>query len=378
MASVPYSLPTVLAERWQARRWPATLSRRHLLRLALCLPYAALAAWIGVRGVSSPVAADLEHQARPLALGSNNLGFLAHAYPPVPVALARIIPSAASLAIVGAFCAGGVLHLCWERLVRAQVPGWLIAVLLLGLGGAPIFWFNATENIVGFLGLACFAVAMAGVLDFMFSARTSGGFAAGLSLGLAVLCDPSALVYAASLMLAAPFLAWERFRKERYTQRSTLAVIAFPTIALVGAWSFLEWRFTGAVWHPLSVAPEAFHFPHGVLSGLSRSASRVGWEILCCPVFIVSAVFVLFRRPIAFVGFLAVPLDLTIAAWLGLHPATGQGLVLLNLLGVLAVPSRPGRGQSLTLAVAAAAGIAASLFLADGFGVWPFLRAVGL
>jgi hypothetical protein len=349
------------------------------LRLVLCLPFVALGAWVDTRGVVSAVNASIAHDAQSFVFGSTGLGFLAHAYPPIPVALAKIVPGApGSLAIVGALCAGGLLQLCWERLVRAQVPGWLAAMLLVGLAGAPVFWFTVTENLPGFLGLACFAVAMAGMLDFLFSARTSGGFVAGLSIGLAVMCDPSAIVYAASLLLAAPFLAWERFRHEPYAIRSTLAVLAFPAVALMAAWVFLQWRITGSVWHTLAIAPNAFRFPYGVLDGLSRSASLVGWQVLCSPVFVVSAALVLWRRPIAFCAFLVVPLDLVVAGWLGLLTSTGQGLVLLSLLGVLAVPTRPGRIPSILLAVAVPVGIVAPLLVVHAFGVWPFLRTIGL
>ena len=379
MVSVPYSLPPLLADRWEARRWPVSLLRRHLLRLVLCLPFVALAIWADAQGVFSAVNASIARDAQSFAFGSTGLGFLTHAYPPIPVALAKVVPGApGSLAIVGALCAGGLLQLCWERLLRAQVPGWLAAMLLLGLAGAPVFWLTTTENLPGFLGLACFAVAMAGMLDFLFSARTTGGFVAGLSIGLAVMCDPSSIVYAASLLLAAPFLAWERFHDEPYAMRSTLAVLAFPAVAVMAAWVFLQWRFTGSVWHPLAMAPDAFRFPYGVLDGLSRSASLVGWQLLCSPVFLISAVLVLWRRPIAFCAFLIVPLDLVVAGWLGLLVSTAQGLVLLSLLGVLAVPTWPGRLPSVLLAVAVPVGMVASLFVANGFGVWPYLRAIGL
>jgi hypothetical protein len=379
MASLQYSLPPVLAERWDARRWPATLLRRTILRALLCLPFMVLGAWEDHRQVQSAVDLDLVRAGQAITFGSSKLDFLAHAYPPVPVVLARLVPgSPGSLAVFGALCAGGLLHICWERLARARVQGWLVALLLVGLAGTPIFWFNATENFVGFLGLACFAVAMAGTLDFLFSARTSGGFAAGLSLALAVLCDPAALVYAVSLIVAVPFLAWERFRDEPHIIRSTFAVLAFPTLAVLAAWTFLEWRFTGAVWHPLSVAPYAFRFHDGVLTGFVLSVRHVGWQVLCSPVFLVSAALVLRRRPVAFLGFLAVPLDLVLTSWFGLHTPTEQGLVLLSVLGVLAVPTQPNRLERTLYAVAVPAGVAASLLFADGPGVGSFLRGIGL
>lgn len=376
MASLPYTLrPSALAERWEARRWPATISRRQLLRLALCLPYVALALWADARGVRSGAQVELQQAARSLGGG---FAFMAHASP-IPLVVARLIPDTpGSLAVVGALCAGGLLHLCWERLLRAQVPVWLTALLLVGLAGAPVFWFNATENLAGFMGLACFAVAVAGALDFMFSRRTSGGYAAGVSLALAVLCDPAAVLYVASLLLAAPFFVWRRFRREPYSVRSTLAVLAFPTVAVFAIWVFLEWRFTGAVWHPIPLAPGALHFPHGIVPALTRSVSQVGWQLLCSPVFTLSALVVLRRRSISFLTFLSIPVGLVMAALLGLHDPRSQGIVLLDLLGLLAVPTRPRRLVAGLYAAAVPAGILLPLTVFGASGVTAFLHGIGL
>ncbi len=376
MASLPYGLrPPPLAERWEARRWPARLSRRQLLRLALCLPYVALAAWADARGVWSTEDLQLTHTARSLAGG---FAFMSHASP-IPLLFARVLPDTpASLAIVGALCAGGLLHLCWERLLRAQVPPWLTVILLVGLGGSPVLWFSAVENLSGMMCLACFTIAMAGALDFVFARRTSGGYAAGVSLALAVLCDPAALVYVASLLVAAPFFVWQRFRREPYSVRSTLAVLAFPTVALFGVWVFLEWRFTGAVWHPFALEPGALRFPDGAVSALCRSVSLVGWQLACCPVFVLSALVVLRRRSISFLAFLSIPLGLVVASWIGLHGPPSQGIELLDLLGLLAVPTRPRRAVAALYVATVPAGIALPLTLLGASGTATFLHGVGL
>lgn len=378
MASPPYRLPPALTERWAAARWPTTLGRRSLLRAGLSVPYVALAIWLDLHGIRSAENARLEHAAE--GLGSPiTVGAMAHAFPPVPLAIARVLPGgAAALGIVGALCAGGILQLAWERLVRAQVPHWLVAVLLVGVGGAPVFWFNAVDNLVGFLGVALFAVAAAGMLDFLYLGRTSGGYAAGLSLALAVLCDPAALVYVGSILVAVPFLAWERFRNEPSSIRSAIAVIAFPSVAVLGAWAFLEWRFTGTVHHPLTLAPRAFTFPLGVTGGFLRAASHVGWQLLAAPIFAVTAVLLLFRRPVAFLALVAVPLDLVVTVWLGLHPSTEQGLVLLDLVGLLAVERRPGSLVSAVLAIETVAGLACALVLTDAAGTGQLLHVLGL
>lgn len=378
MASPPYSLPPVLAERWAAARWPSTLGRRTLLRVGLCVPYVALAIWLDLHGIRSAENAQLEQAAEGLGTPIT-VGAISHAFPPMPLAIARVLPGGApGLGVVGALCAGGILQLALERLVRAEVPHWLAAVLLVGVGGAPVFWFNAVGDLVGFLGVALFAVAAAGMLDFLYLGRTSAGYAAGLSLALAVLCDPAALVYAGSILLAVPFLAWERFRHEPGSVRSTIAVIAFPSLAVLGAWAFLEWRFTGTVRHPLTLAPQAFTFPLGVAGGFMRAASHVGWQLMAAPVFAVTAVLLLFRRPVAFLALVGVPLDLVVSAWLGLHPSTEQGLVLLGLVGLLAVERRPGSLVSAVLTIETVAGLACSLVLTDTAGTGRLLHVLGL
>ncbi len=379
MASPPYSLPPVLTERWSAVRWPATAGRRTLTRLALSAPYVVLAVWLQARGVHSLPNAQLERVAGSLSRPGATVGAVTRAFPPLGPAIARLLPGGpGTLGIVGALGAGAVLHLCWERLVRASVPRWLIVLLLAGVGGSPIFWYNATGNLVGFVGLIAFVVAAAGLLDFLYLGRTTGGYAAGLSMAFAVLCDPAALVYALSMAIAIPFLGWERFRGEPIAILSAVAVVVFPTVAAVTAWAFLEWRFTGTVNHSLLFASGAFGFPAGLAGGLRAAASHVGWELTCAPVFAVGAVSLLPRRPMAAVGLLAVPLDLVLTAWFGLHAQTGQGIVLLSIVGLMAVPSRPNRIIAAVLAVEAVAGAVCTVALSDVGGTAHLLRAMGL
>lgn len=378
MASPPYSLPPVLTERWVGVRWPATLGRRTLIRLALSAPYVGLAIWLQVRGIHSAENVALERAARALGRSGVSVAGAARSFPPLTPAIARLLPGGAgTLGIVGALCAGGLLHLCWERLVRASVPRWLTAVLLIGVGGSPVFWFNATGNLTGFLGVVLFSVALAGMFDFLDLGRTTGGYAAGLSLALAALCDPSALVYAVSAALAVPFLGWERFRREPDAILSATAVVLFPTVAVLGAWAFLEWRFSGTVRHALLLAPAAFRFPSGVAGGLAAAASHVGWELSCAPVFVVAVVCLLQRRPIAVAGLLMVPLDLVLTSWFGLHAPTAQGIVLLGMTGLMALPSRPDRLVEVVLAVESIAGAACAVALTSGGGTGHLLHALG-
>lgn len=378
MASLPYShRPLPLADRWGPERWPATVTRRLLLRLALCLPYLALAGWAGTSGAVSDQNAALARAARSMGSG---LRFMA--YPsPVPLLVARLLPDAAvSLAMVGALCAGGVLHICWERLVRAQVPSWLIAMLLVGLGASPALWLTAAGNVAGMMGLAFFSVAMAGTLDFVFSSRTSSGYAAGVSLALAVLCDPIAVAYAAALLAATPFLFWRRFRHEPYLVRSTLAVLAFPTVAVLGFWAFLGWRFSAGAWHPLALIapfPGVLHPPFGGALAAGRSASLLGRQLLCSPIFAVSALMALRRRLVNAVAFLFMPVFLLLASLVGIHAPAVQGVVALDVLGLLAVPTRPRRSAAALYAATVPVGIILPLTILGAPSLTALIHGVG-
>ncbi len=378
MASPPYSLPPALAERWAAVRWPATFGRRMLMRLALSAPYVAIAVWLHVRGILTENV-RLEQFARAFGRSGTSPGAVTRIFPPLAPAAARLLPGGAeALGIVGALAAGCLLHLCWERLVRASVPRWLVAVLLAAAGACPVLWLDAAGNVMGFLAVVLLAVAVAGMVDFLHFNRTTGGYAAGLSLALAVLCDPAALAFAAGVVLAVPLLGWERVRRELGSSLSGTAVVLFPTVAVLGAWAFLEWRFTGAVRHSLLFAPYAFHFRTGVLAGLAAAASRVGWELSCAPVLLVAAICLWRRRPLVAAGLLVVPLDLVLATWLGLHVPTAEGIVLLGVTGLMVVPTRPDRLVSAVLAVEAVAGAACAVALTGAGETGQLLRALGL
>ncbi len=360
--------------RWDTRRWPATIRARQLLRLVLCIPYVALAAWAALRGVRFPADAELAHAAAAL---NGGLGFLAQ---PRPLALlvARVLPGApGSLAVVGALGAGGLVQLVWERLVRARAPRWLTVLLIVGFAAAPFLWWTALSNLAGIMGLACLAVAITGTLEFLFGRRTSAGYAAGVSLALAMLCDPLAVICVAAVLVAAPFLAWPRLREEPYSVRSTLAILAFPSVALVGIWAFLEWRFTGVVGH-IPFMPIGAHLGSGVLSALGRAGSQAGWNLVCAPIFVLSALFALRRRALAFVAFCLVPAALFVAELLGLHASPVTTVALMSVLGLVAVPSLPARVHAVLYAAAVPASLVVPLVVMGSADPGSVLHALGM
>jgi len=379
MASPPSRAPYLLAERAGRVRWPATQGRRALLRLALSTPYVGLSIWLAVHGFRSVQDEEIAHAARALGTSSVSLGALVRTFPPLAPLVSRLLPGGArSLGIVGALCTGGTLHLCWERLVRACVPRWLVAVLVGAAGGSPIFWFVATGETTDFVSVALLTVAIARTFDFLYLGSTTGGYAAGCSLALTVLWDPGALVYVGGVAIAIPFLAWERVRREPGVSRSAIAVVIFPTVAAVSAWVFLVWRFAGHMDWSLLVSSTAFGTRVGALHGLAGAATQLAWQVCCAPVVVIGTACLLEHRPIPAIGVLVVLSSLFASSWLALRFSGLDGVVLLDVVGFVTVPAHPPRVVAVSLAAASVAGLALSVMSSLSGGPGHLLHALGL
>lgn len=278
-------------------------------------------------------------------------------YPPIPIALASLLPGgAAALAVVGALVAGTILHALWERLHLRESPAWLTFALLVTFGSTPAFAYLATEDLTGFIGLGLFAIAVTGFLRFATQGDTEGGFLCGLALGVAVACDPVALVYAVCIGAAAAPVAWGRYRGSTGAARASALVIAFPALAAVAGWSFLQWRFTGSASAWIRDLPGAFEFPDGVAGGLADALRRVGVGLLLSPLFVVTQA-LLVRRRIEALLVAALPVvGLVVSLWLGLRAAAGHAVVLLGMLAVLSIPRRPPPRLAALLGLVAVAG----------------------
>lgn len=353
------------------RRATAGLLGRQLLRLALCVPYLALAAW------------DISHGARPAAdtalearahAGVPSGTWLAHAVPLLPVLVARVC-SPAALVVVSALCAGGMLQLVLARVLRARLDRWLEVAVVAGIAALPIFWATIGTSFETAASLACVSVAIAGATEFVVWGRTSGGYAAGISLAGAVLCDPATLGCAVALVVAADVSALVRRRVEPHVTRSLSAVLAFPTVAVVCGWAFFEWRLGGSGAAPFAVVGIT-HLPHLTLTGLERAARRAGIALACSPVFAWSGIGTTMRRPHAALGFVAVPVVLLLQGWIGPGIPVGGLALVFSLFGMLALPRRPGRAASVLLCAALVAGGICSVVVIGS--TIPALRALGL
>jgi hypothetical protein len=342
----------------EAERWPAAPAQRWLLRLALAVPYLALAVAVAARDVTSGANQRLESAGAAISWGSSDIGeFLGQMYPPIPVAVASLLPSGASaLAFVGALVAGSILHALWERLHVRETPAWLTLTLLVTFAATPAFAYLTAEDLTGFVGLGLFAAAVTGFLRFATVGDTEGGFLCGLALGVAVACDPVGLVYAVCLGAAAAPVAWSRYRGQTGATRASALVIVFPAIAALLSWTFLQWRFTGSALDWLRDLPGAFEFNDGVVGGLGEAARRVGIGLAVSPLFVVTQVLLVRRRAEAILVALLPIVGLIASLWLGLRTPAGHTIVLLGMLGVLSVPRRPSRPLAAILGVVAVAG----------------------
>ncbi|MBM6404437.1 hypothetical protein JQN72_09310 [Phycicoccus sp. CSK15P-2] len=333
-------------------RWPRDPIARWAVRTGLSLPYLALAWLVVERGVSSRLNAATDEAGAAVEWGASTFGWVSEAYPPIPVGIAGVLPwGTAALSVVGALAAGPLLHSLVERLVRRDVPVPLVVLLIASVALTPLFGYLATEDLSGFLALALLVVALEGFLRFVTEADTEGGFQAGLLLGVAAACDVSSVVFALLLGASAPFVARARYRGVPAAGRATAAVLAFPAVAALLGWAFLEWRFSGTV---LDSVLEAATVEHSG-DNLGEAAVHVARTTLHLPLFYVCGALLTVRRPAALIAYLMPLPGLVVAAWLGLHTGAGATVVILSGLALLAVPARPSRGVALLLGVAAVA-----------------------
>lgn len=242
------------------------------------------------------------------------------------------------VALLTAFCAGISMQLVTARLVRRGIPVLLLAVLVLSLIAVPALWFEATQNLSGFLALMFLVIALDGFVRFVARNDTIGGFVAGLALAAAFLCDPLALVYAFALGVAAPIFASAQLRDQPGGVRATLCVLLFPLAAISAAWAFLEWRFTGSAYAALRSDQSWFEFNGGAIESLGDAVRWVGKVVLRAPVYLMVGAFVTRRRALVTAGYSVPFLGLVLAKWMGFALSDALAFALLVLVALYTVP----------------------------------------
>jgi hypothetical protein len=343
------------------RSWSLETLARCAVPLAFAAPLAVMAIVVDRRGFVSVPHTVLEVNGA-LARHAGPEG-LRWAYPPLPTFLASVLPDGAlALALVSSLLAGVALTRLLQRLRERAVSLPLASVLLASLALVPCVLYGVTQDLAAFAGLAFLITAFDGFVRFSANGETQGGFQAGLMLALAFGCDPVALVYAAALAAAAPLMAHLRYRSEPDAATATASVLVFPVIAAAGAWAFLEWRFTGAVFGTVRAEGGWLAFPGGVGHSLVEALRHMGANALRAPVYLSVGVLLFARRRLAAAGYALPLVGLVVARWIGLPYSDVSAFMLLAAIGIVTVPARPTGVRVMFLATAAVVQLAVGWF----------------
>lgn len=358
LTAPPLPTPNV-SSRPRRSGWPASGWLRALIALGLAAPYVALAVRAYGGGYTDSANAALSRQSNLIHWGSSDLSFVGHVYPPLPTAVASLLPNAMALGILGALAAGGILEALASRLAAQGHSLPVVVVLVTAFGGSPSFALTATTDLAVFMGLTFLVLSLDGFMRFVFQGQTHGGFQAGLAIGVAGLCTPAAVICALGFAVAGPLVARTRYRGER-AARATAAVLLFPTVAGILGWIFLCWRFTGS---PLgwlrNAAPVLWHGA-GSLHQLHVALSATGLPLLLTPIFATAIVALIARRRLVAALGICLPLVcVVLAMWIGLPFAASSVAVVLGVVGLVSLPSRPSKRLAIIIVAIALAGLAA-------------------
>jgi hypothetical protein len=340
MGSPATTLAAPIFLRWRQERWPSRTSARWAARLLMALPFVALGELTSRLGLAAPLNAQLHAHAVALEWTSG-LGWVSQSYPPLTLAIARALPGGAYvLTIAGAVCAGILVQLTIERLVLRSVPLRVAPLLVAGVVFTPVFWYGATQDFGAILTLTLLSVALTRLLDFVVNRSTESGFVAGLAFGAATMCSPAVPVFALAGGLATVLVSAETGRAREFARtRAAVAVIVFPAAAALAGWMFLQWRFTGSwVASFAHQSPGIFTFGGGAAAALARAVSLTAHDLVLAPVLVITAAFVLRRRPL---GSLAcvLPVACVIAdRWLGVPLSQTATVLLLAVMGLTVLP----------------------------------------
>jgi hypothetical protein len=352
MASPATALHAPTFLRWRAQRWPRTNLARWVVRLAIAVPFVGLADLANGAGGPSSANQLLHRQAAALHWTSGQLGWVAHFFPPVTLALARVLPGGAKgLAVAGGLLTGILIQLTIERMLLRAVSVFNAVLLTTAVAATPAFWFVATQDFSAFLTLSLLSVALTGLLDFTFNRSTESGFIAGIGFGLATMCNLAALPFAVAGAITTFSIAPRTLVVPEIARRRAAAtVVIFPSGAALAGWAFLQWRFSGS-WTQsfMGADPDLFHFPGGVWASLARAASTVGSDLLFAPVLVVATALLLSRRPSAAVACLAFVGCLIAGLWVGAPLSNPAAVVLLGVVALVLLPDQLELSERITL-----------------------------
>jgi hypothetical protein len=337
--------------REQTDRFPRTPVARWLLRLVFAVMFGVqpVVSAAAVAGLNTPNQQLLDHIAT-VRWDRADMTWLGDIFPPLSTLLAAALSwgGRIALSVAGAAVAAIFLQKLLEIMVQRRFPASIGVVLLVALTVNPLFAYTVTENFPAFLGLAFFALGISDVARFVSWGDTQSGFRAGLMLMLAVLSDPSALLYVAAAGATAPFIRLRR-QGQPGARAANLLVIVYPTVAALAAIVILNLIFLG---HPLAGAAANVVDGSGErLADLGEIfATPNGW-LLLASVGSAWLVALVVRRPQAIAISTLVFGAILGAFVLGLIPpgSAGNTFILMTTMAAALIPASRTRGLNLIL-----------------------------
>lgn len=329
------------APRTRLESFPRDPLPRWLYRLALSLPYLAVAA---ITAATSQFLPDTPNQQLLDRLATiewqrADPEWIGQIYPPLTTLFAAVVPGGrVGLSIAGALVAGVFLQKLVEIMMQRRFPISTVVILTLAISANPLFAYTALENFAAFVGLAFFGIAASGIVRFVAWRDTRSGFRAGMGLMLATLSDLSGLVYVVTSALAAPFLRLAR-ADQKGARGANVLVIIYPTLAALAAIIFLNWVFTGDALTSLG---------HGMLDGIGERFASLGplfatingW-LLAAPVVSAWLVALIVRRPGSILVSTLVFVALLGSFVVGLIPpgSAGNTFIVMTVMAIALIPT---------------------------------------
>jgi hypothetical protein len=344
MASLasPIPQPQVrTARRSAADVWPIRPLERWLLRLALALPFVTVA----LLSRTSPWVAEANERliarGELVQWGDTSLGWTAEVFPPIAAALSSVLRgSELAMNLLAAAVIGFTLQRLAGVLVRRGFGLWPTVAVLGTLVLTPPLYYLAANDLQALLGIALLVIALDGIASFVEDRSTEAGFRAGLALGVAVMLDPGAWLYALTLGAVAPFFARRAGRSGRGANRATVAVLLFPAVAAVVFWLYVSWWFSSDPLGGMEDAAANGWFVGGVGASAATAATSIALGVLSVPLFWVAAGFRAVRDPWTLIAPGIALVGLFLSLWFGLRESGGQTYVVLSALYVLLLAVR--------------------------------------
>lgn len=288
--------------------------------------------------------------------GDTSLTWTADVFPPLGAALASLLGgNLLAMNLVAAAVIGLTLQRLSAVLVREGFGPWAVGAVLSVLVLTPPLYFLAANDLASLLGVALLVLALDGIASFVERQSTEAGFRAGLALGVAVMVDPGAWLYALTLAAVAPFFVRRAGRSGRGAHTATVAVLLFPAVAAVLFWLYVSWWFSADPLGGMADAAAGGWFPGGVAESATAAGRAMALTILGAPLVLIGFTIRAVREPWSLIAPGIALVGLYLSLWFGLRAPVGQSYVVLTALYVLLIaPRAPSRRRQVLIVVAAA------------------------